>query len=76
MGDQVDLPIDKEEEVQQRGLHKKSQPLEQLDRVIDKIRKLMLKSSEVVNERELNKIEPTIAVGKKKQKRKKKQQQQ
>jgi hypothetical protein len=28
MGDRVDLPTDKEEEVQQRGLHKKSQPLD------------------------------------------------
>jgi hypothetical protein len=48
MGDRVDLPTDKEE-VQQRRLHKKSQPLEQLDRVIEEIRKLMLRSAEAVN---------------------------
>jgi hypothetical protein len=61
--------------VQQRRLHKKSQPLEQLDRVIEEIRKLMLRSAEAVNKEELNRREPAIAAGKK-QKRKKKQQQQ
>jgi hypothetical protein len=74
MGDHDDLPTDKEE-LQQRRLHKKSQPLEQLDRVIEEIRKLMLRSAEVVSKGELNRREPTIAAGKK-QKRKKKQQQQ
>jgi hypothetical protein len=39
-GDRVDLPICKEE-VQQKRLHKESQPLEQLDEVIEKIRRLM-----------------------------------
>jgi hypothetical protein len=37
MGDQDDLPTNKEE-LQPRRLHKKSQPLEQLDRVIEEIR--------------------------------------
>jgi hypothetical protein len=44
MGDQYDLPIDKEE-LQQRRQHKKIQPLEQLDRVIEEIRRLKLRSS-------------------------------
>jgi hypothetical protein len=41
MGDLVDLPIDKDEEVQPRRLHKESQPLDQLDEVIEGIRRLM-----------------------------------
>jgi hypothetical protein len=53
-GDHDDLPIDKEE-VQQRRLHKKSQPLEQPDEVIIEIRKMMLKSTEVANKEKLNK---------------------
>jgi hypothetical protein len=44
MGDQADQPTNKEE-VQQRGLHKESHPLEQLDRVIGEIEKLMLRSA-------------------------------
>jgi hypothetical protein len=44
MGDLVDLPIDKDEEVQLRRLHKESQPLDQLDEVIEGIRRLMLRS--------------------------------
>jgi hypothetical protein len=51
--------------VQQRRLHKKSQPLEQLDRVIEEIRKLMLRSAEAVNKGEMNRREPAIAAGKK-----------
>jgi hypothetical protein len=61
-----------EEEVQQRRLHKKSQPLEQLDRVIEEIRRLMLRSTEVVNKGKMNRGEPATTTGKKK----KKQQQQ
>jgi hypothetical protein len=59
MGDQVDLPIDKEEELQQGRLHTKSQPLEQLDEVIEEIRRLMLSlaaktaSNEKLSRREL-----------------------
>jgi hypothetical protein len=68
MGDQVDLPTD-EKKVQQRRLHKKSQPLEQLDRVIEEIKKLMLRSAEVVNKEELNRGETAIAAGKKKKKK-------
>jgi hypothetical protein len=42
-------------------LHKKSQPLEQLDRVIEEIRKLMLRSAEAVNKEELSRGDPFIA---------------
>jgi hypothetical protein len=53
MGDRVYMPIDKygEKEVQQRRLHKKSQPLEQLDRVIEETRKMMLRSAETMAKR-------------------------
>jgi hypothetical protein len=45
MGDQVDLPIDKKEELQPRRLHgRRSQPVEQLEEVIEEIRRLMLNS--------------------------------
>jgi hypothetical protein len=67
-GDQVDLPIDKEE-VQQRRLHKKSQPLEQLDEVIEEIRRLMLRSAheKLPVKEKLSRRKPTIAAGKKQQ---------
>jgi hypothetical protein len=67
IGDRVYLPIDKheEKEVQQRRLHKKIQPLEQLVEVIEEIRKLMLRSVEAINKEELNREEPSIATGKK-----------
>jgi hypothetical protein len=66
-GDQVDLPIDKEG-VQQRRLHKESQPLEQLDRVIEEIRRLMLRSAhESVSKEKLSRRKPAIAAGKKQQ---------
>jgi hypothetical protein len=71
MGDQDDLPNDKEE-LQPRRMHKKSQPLEQMDRVIEEIRRLMLRSEKAVNKGKLNRGEPAIAVGRKE----KKQQQQ
>jgi hypothetical protein len=70
MRDQVDLPIDKygEEEVQQRRLHKKSQPLEQLDRVIEEIIKMMLRSAEeTVSKEKLSRRDPTIVAGKQQQ---------
>jgi hypothetical protein len=70
MGDQVDLLIDKygEEEVQQRRLHKKSQPLEQLDEVIEEIRKMMLRSvEETINKEKLSRRDPAIAAGKQQQ---------
>jgi hypothetical protein len=71
MGDQDDLPTDKKEDLQQRRLHKKSQPLEQLERVIKEIRKIMLTSTEEVSKGELNRREPAITT-RKKQKRKNK----
>jgi hypothetical protein len=43
LGDRRDLPIDKEE-VQQASLQKESQSMEQLNEVIEEIRKLMLGS--------------------------------
>jgi hypothetical protein len=77
MGDQVDMDIDKheEKEVQQRRLHKKSQPLEKLVEVIEEIKKLMLRLAEAIIKEDLNRRDPYIVAGKK-QKRKKKQQQQ
>jgi hypothetical protein len=64
MGDLVDLPTDKDEEVQLRRLQKKSQPWEQLDEENEKIRRLMLKSTlEAVNEEELSRTEPAIEAG-------------
>jgi hypothetical protein len=66
--DQYYLPTDKEE-LQPRRLYKKSQPLEQLDRVIEKIRELMLRSVEVDNKGKMKIRETSIATGKK-QKRK------
>jgi hypothetical protein len=66
MGDQVDLPIAKKE-VLQRRLPKR-QPLEQLDRVIEEIRRLMLKSAtEVVSKEKLSRRKPARAVGKQQQ---------
>jgi hypothetical protein len=64
MGDLVDLPTDKDEEVQPRRLHKESQPLDQLDEVIEGIRRLMLRSAaETASEEELSRGEPAIAAG-------------
>jgi hypothetical protein len=59
-GDQFYLPTDKEE-LQLRRLHKENQPLEQLDRVIEEIRKLMLRSAEVVSKGKSSRGEPAIA---------------
>jgi hypothetical protein len=57
--------------VQQRRLHKENQPIEQLDRVIEEIRELMLRSAqEAVNKGKLNRGEPAITTGKKKKKKK------
>ena len=54
MEDLVDLPTDKDEEVQPRRLHKESQPLDQLDEVIEGIRRLMSRSAtETASEEEL-----------------------
>jgi hypothetical protein len=55
LGDQSDSPIDKEE-VQQDSLQKKIQSMEQLNEVIDEIRKLMLGlAEEVINKEKINK---------------------
>jgi hypothetical protein len=66
-GDQVDLPTEMKE-LQQRGLHKESQPWEQLDKVIEEIRRLMLSSAaETASNERLSRRKPTRAAGKKKQ---------
>jgi len=66
-GGRVDLPIDKEE-VQSMRLHKENQKLEQLDEVIDNIRRLMLRSvQEAVNKEKLSRKKPAITAGKKQQ---------
>jgi hypothetical protein len=70
VGDQSELPFDMfEEKLQPRRLHKKSQPLEKMDRVIEDIRELTLRSAqEVVSKGELNRRDHSIAAGKKKKK--------
>jgi hypothetical protein len=62
MGDLVDLPICREE-VQWSRLQKESQPWEQLDEIIEEIRRLMIRSAEVVSKGKLSRGEPTIAAG-------------
>jgi hypothetical protein len=69
MGDRVDLPTDDKEELQQRRLHKKSQPLEQLDRVIEEIKEVDVEVSRSSQQRELNRREPAIAAGKKRRRK-------
>jgi hypothetical protein len=64
-GDLVDLPICREE-VQPRRLHKESKPLESAGRVIEEIRRLMLRSAvEFSSKEKLSGRKPTIAAGKK-----------
>jgi hypothetical protein len=62
MGDLVDLPICREE-VQWSRLQKESQPWEQLDEIIEEIRRLMIRSAEAVSEEKLSRGEPAIAAG-------------
>jgi hypothetical protein len=62
--------------LQSRRLHKENQPLEQLDRVIEEIMKLMLRSTEAVNKGKMSRGGPTIAAKKKKKKMQQQQQQQ
>jgi len=51
MGDHDDLHFNQQKKVQQRRLHKENQPLEKLDRVIEEIREMMVRSTvEVVRE--------------------------
>jgi hypothetical protein len=67
VGDQANLPT-KKTEVQQRRLHTKSQPVEQLDEVIEEIRRLMLSSAtETASNEKLRRREIARAAGKKKQ---------
>jgi len=69
MRDHDDLSTDKEE-LQPRILHKENQPLEQLDRVIEEIRKLILRSmQEAVSKRELRRGYLAITSGKKQKKK-------
>jgi hypothetical protein len=59
VGDQDDLPLDHQEEVQQGSMHKRSQPVDKLDKMVEEIRDLMMKlAEEVVSRRRLNKEEP------------------
>jgi hypothetical protein len=63
MEDLVDLPICKEE-VQRSRLQKESQPWEQLDEVIEEIRRLMLRSAaETASKEKLSRGEPAIVAG-------------
>jgi hypothetical protein len=62
MGDQIHLPIeicDEKEMQQQRRLQKKSQSVDQLNKDIEKMRRIMIESSqhEVNNKRKLNRGE-------------------
>jgi hypothetical protein len=62
-GDLIDLPICKER-MQPRRLDRESQPWEQLDEEIEKIRRMMSRSAtKTVNEGKLCRGEHTIAVG-------------
>jgi hypothetical protein len=56
MGDPDDLPM-YQKFLQLRRLHKQSQPLEQLDKVIEEIRELMIRLAETTNEEKLSKKE-------------------
>jgi hypothetical protein len=68
MGDQVDLPFDQHKEIQPRRLHEGRQVVDQLEEIIEEIRRLTLRSSqEVVSRRKLNIGGPTREAGKKRQ---------
>jgi len=63
LGDQCDFPKDKGY-MQQYSLQQKNQPMEQLDEVVEEIRKLMLDSTEeLVSMRKMGNKKPTRAVG-------------
>jgi hypothetical protein len=62
MGDHCDLSICRKI-LQQRRLHEQSQPLEQLDEVIEKIRRLMIESAETASKEKLGR-EATVASSK------------
>jgi hypothetical protein len=68
MGDQVDMPFDQHEEVQQIRLHKESRPTKQLEEMIEEIRSLMLRSThEVVSKERLNRGKSSTIIGKQQQ---------
>jgi hypothetical protein len=62
MGDRADFPIEKTK-VQWSWLQKENQPWEQLDEIIEEIRRLMIISVETTSEENLSRRKPTIAVG-------------
>jgi hypothetical protein len=66
MGDHDDLPMC-QKFLQLRRLQKQSQPLEQLDEVIEEIRRLMLGSAETASEERLSRREATTATTQKQQ---------
>jgi hypothetical protein len=73
MGDRVDLPTEMKE-LQQRRLHTENQPLEQVDEVIEEIRRLMLNSAvEIASNGKLSRREPARAAGQQQQQRSKEQ---
>jgi hypothetical protein len=64
MGDHGDLPICRKK-LQQRRLHEQSQPGQQLDEVIEQIRRLMLKSAqETASNEKLSRRETTTTARK------------
>jgi hypothetical protein len=67
MGDHDDLLMC-QKNLQLRILHEQDQPLEQLDAVIEEIRRLMLRSAETSSEEQLSrKKEATVAAVQKQQ---------
>jgi hypothetical protein len=66
MGDPENLPMC-QKNLQLRRLHEQSQPLEQLDEVIEEIRRLMLGSVETASEERLGRKEAAVAVQQKQQ---------
>jgi hypothetical protein len=65
-GDHDDLPTGMTK-LQKRRLHTGNQPWEQLDEVIEEIRRLMIRSTEAVNNEKLSRRGPTRAVGQQQQ---------
>jgi hypothetical protein len=68
MGDHGDLPNCRKI-LQLRRLQKQSQPLEQLDEVIEKIRELMIRSEETSSEEQLSRKEATTTTQQQQQRR-------
>jgi hypothetical protein len=58
--------LDEEEKLLSRGLDKENQPLKYLDKVIEEITRLMVRSAkEEINKGKMNRGEPTITTGNK-----------